>query len=696
MALSRPIHALTRRLTMPGQRRPTIEPQTEAADCGYVCISAIMALLGRPVPVEDVKALTGTTARGLTLRQLRDGLRACGAEADALSFDRTRSCSYPCKGIVLLACGHYMVIARRKGDRFEIYDPELGWSWTSRRKLARRCGGLGLEVRGLSATAAPTRGPGRTGLMPLPLKTIVAGRAGRMVLGIFALAQLVTLTLPLLAMWSVDKSIGGLSVGMLSAFAIGFVALSLMNIVISLAGELIQSRARRLAAVALSRLAFDSLAQKPAYWFDLNSPATLQNRVGSPYAQMDFHIEVVRAVGSLVVTLIVGVAALLFISPWLIVPGLCSLVLAIALDLMFERPQRNQVASALETAQRRQAFVLDTLSQLPLIARFGALGPAKVRFASVVRSAAATEARLQSLRGWRSALGSLSKSGETLFFVTLSAAFMAAGNFTIGGFVAFGAYKDLLASAIGSVFQLLLRRRTLQVHTLQAAALLTADGSKCLRSREIARGEVVFTDVAFAYGSLDRGLFDGLHFHARAGECTIIRGPSGAGKSTIAKLLVGAVAPTRGTIAIDGLPLADSMAGMAAVLQSDRLIAGTIRENLLLFRRDVTDAELFASLRMAAIDDFVLSLPMGLSTRVGEGVGGLSGGQRQRLLIARAMLRRPRLIILDEATSSLEVEVEARILGALSNSGATTILMAHRPEVGRLRIASTPSTKAAV
>lgn len=294
------------------------------------------------------------------------------------------------------------------------------------------------------------------------------------------------------------------------------------------------------------------------------------------------------------------------------------------------------------------------------------------------------EARIQSLRGWRTAIGSLAKSAETLFFVTLAAAFMGSGDFTVGGFVALGAYKELLANAIGSMFQLHLRRRTMDVHRLQAAELLTAGEGFRPAIRTIEQGEVRLADVSFAYGSLDRPVVSGLELAAAAGECVIIRGPSGAGKSTIAKLLVGQLEPTRGAIAVDGLPPAGAMHGLGAVLQSDRLIGGSIRDNILLYRRKVDDAEIMAALKEAALDEFVRTLPMGLSTHVGEGIGGLSGGQRQRLLIARAALGAPRLIILDEATSSLEVAMEARILQNLKRTGATIILIAHRPEVWAL------------
>lgn len=666
------------------RRRPTLEIQSEAADCGYVCVSAVMTLLGSPMPVHEVKEAIGTTARGLKLKQLRDGLRKCGVEADAIFFDRARPGAFPCSGIALLAHGHYVVIASRNGDRFEIFDPQFGWSWTTARKLGRRCSGFGVQVNGLSASARTER-IGRHREPPsLPLRTLIQGRTARTALGIFALAQLVTLALPLLTAWSVDRSTSVASLGLLGAIAIGFAALSVTNVLVSLFAEMLQSRTKRIATVALGRGVFDSLAGKSPYWFELNGTASLQNRIGSLNAILDFQIDVLRAVGSLVVTVAVGLAALLFISPLLLIPGLVSLLLSIMLDLLFEQSERSHFASSVETSQRRQAFVLDTLCQLPLIARFGALAPARTRFTSLVRSAATVETRLQSLRDTRGSLAMLLKSGEALVFVTLSAAFMAAGDFTIGAFVALGAYKDLLAGAISSVFQLGIRSRSLQVHRLQAAALLTSERWGDGSVRDIAHGEVRFEEVSFRYGSLDRPVLDQVNFHARPGECTVIRGPSGSGKSTIAKLLVKALAPSQGAITIDGQPLADKMDGMAAVLQTDRLIAGTIRENVTMLRRNVSDSDIFAALKTASVDDFVADLPMGLNTFIGEGVAGLSGGQRQRLLIARAVLGLPRLLILDEATSSLDVHMEADILRALRSNGATTILIAHRPEVWAL------------
>ena len=543
---------------------------------------------------------------------------------------------------------------------------------------------MAVAVNGLAAPATPEAEcrPGPQG--KLPLGKLLGGSSGRLALGIFALAQLVTLALPLVSMWSVDRSIGGLSLGLAAAIGIGFVALSLSNVLISLLGELLHARAKRLAAIAVSRIAFNSLAEKPAYWFEANTPSSVQNRMSSLDMLLNFHLDVLRSAGSMAVSFMAGMVALIFISPLLIVPSILSLLISMMLDIVFERSQRTHFVSAVETIQRRQSFVLETLSRLPLIARFGGLTSARVHYASMVRSAAIVESRLQSLRGWRSALGGVAKSGETLFFVTLAAWFMGAGNFTVGGFVALGAYNQLLATAIGSLFQLHLRRRQMDVHRLQAAELLTADAGFHPPTRTIEQGEVRLKGVSFAYGSLDKPVIAEVDLAAAPGECVIIRGPSGAGKSTIAKLILGQLKATTGEATVDGLPPEGALHGMAAVLQSDTLIGGSIRDNLLMYRRGFDDAELMQALETAALDEFIRYLPMRLATLVGEGIGGLSGGQRQRLLIARAIIGRPRLIILDEATSSLEVGVEARILQRLKATGATVILIAHRPEVWAL------------
>ncbi|HEX3409981.1 MAG TPA: ATP-binding cassette domain-containing protein, partial [Candidatus Binataceae bacterium] len=170
-----------------------------------------------------------------------------------------------------------------------------------------------------------------------------------------------------------------------------------------------------------------------------------------------------------------------------------------------------------------------------------------------------------------------------------------------------------------------------------------------------------------------------------AGRITAIVGPSGAGKSTVADLVMGLFPPDSGRVTIDGTPLVPGAARawrecIGYVANETALFHLSVRENLLWARPGASEAELLDVLRLAAADEFVRALPRGLETVVGERGAMLSQGERQRIALARALLRRPELLILDEATNSLDYDNEARVLGAIEAlSGEVTVLMiAHR------------------
>jgi ATP-binding cassette subfamily B protein RaxB len=571
-------------------------------------------------------------------------------------------------------------VAKRRRNNFLIFDPQLGWHWTSQKKLARQCTNLGIQVECSGSLRGRYRRREKR-LVGVTSRVLLSLPRVKSAIALFASAQLLSLALPLLSMWSVDSIAHKFSLRAAGIVAIGFVSLSIINIVFALLSDLVQSDLRRRAAIATSNHTFDLLESKSPYWFEINSPASLQHRLASLNAQLEYYVDSLRICGGVAVTLLAGIVVLLFVSPWLALPGFGFLALSIAIDLLFHGPQRNRVSAMIEANRRRQAFVLDTLAQLPLFVRHGSAKRAKFRLTSLVRRSSAAESRHQTVRGWRAALGLLSKSAETLLFLSMSTAFMSAGQYTIGGFVALAAYKDLLAGAISEGFQLLMRGRALKVHMLQTAALYEKPHEELRAIGHLVEGRVLFEGVSFAYGSLEREVLSDIDFELTPGTCTVIRGASGSGKSTIAKLIVGVVTPTRGHIALDGAPVARNMNGMAAVLQSDRLIYGSVRDNITLYRKGISDEEVLSALRLAAIDDFVLSLPMRLNTAVGESVVGLSGGQRQRLLLARAIVQKPKLLVLDEATSSLDVPTEAAILRSLRDLGTTILLIAHRPEV---------------
>jgi len=198
------------------------------------------------------------------------------------------------------------------------------------------------------------------------------------------------------------------------------------------------------------------------------------------------------------------------------------------------------------------------------------------------------------------------------------------------------------------------------------------------------KGDIVFKDVSFAYDA-DKPVLHDINFNVPAGSVTALVGSSGSGKSTIAGLSATFLTPNSGLITVDNqdlskIKLSSYRKHLGVVLQDEFLFEGSIRDNILFPRPDATEAELMAAVKAAYVNEFTDRFDDGLDTLIGERGVKLSGGQRQRLAIARAILADPKIIILDEATSSLDTESEALIQKSLNKliKNRTTIVIAHR------------------
>jgi subfamily B ATP-binding cassette protein MsbA len=198
------------------------------------------------------------------------------------------------------------------------------------------------------------------------------------------------------------------------------------------------------------------------------------------------------------------------------------------------------------------------------------------------------------------------------------------------------------------------------------------------------QGDVRFEDVSFEYRP-GLPVLNEVSFEAPAGTTTALVGPSGSGKSTLISLMMTFNRPTTGRVLVDGVDLAnvrlrDYRSHLGIVLQDNFLFDGSVAENIRFSRPDASDAQIREVARVAHCEEFVSGFPEGYNTIVGERGVKLSGGQRQRIAIARAILADPRILILDEATSSLDSESEAQIQDGLRalREGRTTFVIAHR------------------
>jgi ATP-binding cassette, subfamily B, bacterial CvaB/MchF/RaxB len=649
------------------------------ADCGYACISTLLSHYHTPSAVHTIKAFVGSTERGVSISQLQAAFQKVGAISSPIAFDRTRPSAYPCPGVILLNRGHYVALTKRRGDKFKVFDPAIGWQTLHYKHFELDAVAIGIEVTGVPKRILPAESTAS------PFFTIARRQAftklGAQVLLLSLLAQVMLLALPLLTQKSIDAVMPNNALSGLSMIAMAFVLISvigqLSSVVAAIGNRMIANR----MGLRMAGDIFDRLANKGVDWFQARAQGYAFTQYQALTSVQQFYAEVIHRLLSTILMGAVGIAAMFYISPWLIVPGLIGMVLSSALDWAFRAPMQSQSAKTIQVQTQQRAYFYDVMSQLPMLLRLGSLWRGRARLRRRVRTLADVQLAGARLNATRSSLGSLLSTTEQLIFVCLAGYFVKTENYSLGVFVAAGLYKDQFANALSSLFQLWQQHALLLPQREQLAELMAEPPLKKTDASEIVDGDLALNHVSFRYGTLDSWVLDGVSLSAKAGECVVVKGPSGAGKTTLIKLICGAATPSSGEVLIDGMPVVSGIKKLGAVLQTDRLITDTIRENVLLFRGDVNDDDIYAALKIVGLEDFVRSLPMQLNTGVGEGMTGLSGGQRQRILLARALIGQPKLLVFDEATSSLDVEGEAEILRRLRELGVTLILCSHRPEV---------------
>ena len=275
-----------------------------------------------------------------------------------------------------------------------------------------------------------------------------------------------------------------------------------------------------------------------------------------------------------------------------------------------------------------------------------------------------------------------------IFALAVLVWFCLKGQITVGDIVL---YQSLFAIMVNSVSQVLgiypqLARGVESIRSIgEVLECPDLERNRDRRPVEAMQGGVCFEQVSFAYDGAQESAVNGFSLDVEPGECIALVGPSGAGKSTLIQLLIGFRRPQVGRILFDGLnmemlDMRTARRFMSVVPQETVLFSGSIRENIVYGLDPIDETRLAMVLAAAHLTELIEGLPKGLETCIGEDGALLSGGQRQRIAIARALIRDPRILVLDEATSSLDVVSEKKVQEAIDSAvqNRTTFIVAHR------------------
>jgi ATP-binding cassette subfamily B multidrug efflux pump len=398
-----------------------------------------------------------------------------------------------------------------------------------------------------------------------------------------------------------------------------------------------------------------------------------------------------------VVTFIVVAAMVLWLSP---VVGAAS-ILPLAFAFVFIRSYNRRVKSVYEGVRRRLgtigSFLQDRLAGIQVTQSFSKEAVEEARFAERADGFFETSVAASRLRNTYFPVVSFFGFLNNLVMLGVGSWLIMRGSewFTLGALIAYRGFWWRLQSPIRTIAQtsdILQRARASALRVMELLdAPVAIEDSPQATAWDGGRGSVAFRDVAFAYVP-GTPILTGLSFEVAADAFVAIAGGSGSGKSTLLNLVPRFYDVDGGAVLVDGrdvrdFGLASLRSEIGYVGQDNYLFDGTVEENLRYGEPDASHAEIEAAARAANAHDFILSLPAGYQTEVGQNGVKLSGGQRQRLSLARAFLTRPRILLLDEPTASVEPESEAliheSILTRTREGRGTTLLVTHRVDLLR-------------
>jgi ATP-binding cassette subfamily B protein len=448
------------------------------------------------------------------------------------------------------------------------------------------------------------------------------------------------------------------------------------------------------AVVRLRKRLYTTLLGLPMKFFGEHRVGELTSRLSSDLTLLsDTLASTVPQALRQTMMLLGGVVAIITISPRLSLVMVSTFPVLMGVAVFLGRKVRRVSREAQDRLAESATIVEETLQGIANVKAFTNESYEVERYGAGL--SAYLETTLRSIRR-RAGLVSfiiLGIFGSMTLVMWYGATLLQAGRLSHGQLTTFTLYTLFVGGAVSSfaeVFSQLQRVLGAQerVRELLAETGEAANDSVMADSRTDSRfrGDVEFRNVRFSYPSRpDLPVLSGLSLTARAGEKIALVGPSGAGKSTIVSLLLRFYDPDDGHIRLDGadareFPLAMVRGNMAIVPQEVLLFGGSIRENIAYGRPGASEEEVLAASRRAHCHEFISRFPDGYGTLVGERGVKLSGGQRQRIAIARALLKDPAILILDEATSSLDSESEALIQEALAELliGRTSFIIAHR------------------
>lgn len=671
-------------------RTPTVL-QMEAVECGAAALAMVLGHHGRFVPLEELRIACGVSRDGSRAGNLLKAARGYGLTAKGMQMDLAALAEVNAPAILFWEFNHYVVYegtTRRLGRRgVYVNDPAKGRRFVPMEEFDTSFTGVVLVFEPGEGFRRGGRRPGVMRAVPARLR----GTSGTMAAAVVASLLLVAVgvAVPALSRTYIDMFLIGEQTSLLGVL---FASMAVALVLTATLTALLQAnllRGRIISSTLSSARFFRHLLRLPVTFYSQRNPADLVQRLQSNDAVAETLARDLSAAGVDAVVVVLYAVLLWTYDPQLTLVGVAVallnvVALRIAIRLRATGTQKLRAESARLT---NTAY-----SGLQLIETMKATGGENGFFRRWAGQHAVTldvQQRLGVPSAWLAIVAPTLAAFNSALILTIGGLRAVEGHLTVGLLVAFQALVTSFTAPISRLGGVAGRIQDFAADIARLEDVENFPVDRVYSRREPAastrrlKGHVELDRVTFGYNPLDAPLLQDFSLTVGPGQQVALVGGSGSGKSTVSRLISGLHAPWAGAIRIDGMRLEDIPRGALAasvsfVDQDVFLFEGTVRDNVTLWDPSITDEAVVAALQDAAVHEVVARRPGGVHSRVEQDGRNFSGGQRQRLEIARALVRRPSVMVLDEVTSALDAVTEQIIIDNLRRRGCACVVIAHR------------------
>ncbi|WP_052947340.1 peptidase domain-containing ABC transporter [Aneurinibacillus tyrosinisolvens] len=659
---------------------PYIE-QMEHSECGAACLAMLLCYHGYHTTLPEIRDVFGSSKKGFSLHDLIRMGSSFGLAGKAYKAEpaQLNEASLPC--VLFWENKHYVILERVGKKMYTIVDPAFGRRQIAWDKLPNHYSGYLLTFHPNEQFNTRERKSGSNFLLfhILKQKNILAWIAVASLL-----LQGVGFIVPQLTKWIIDQVIVPANASYITTIGLGVLGLYIFHQCFSLLRSYMIARLQTKMDSSLMSVFITKLFDLPYYFFESRTSGDLVFRANS-------NIMIRQILSSRVISLVIdlvlifGYAITMFCLQWQLSLLVITLSIFVVAALMISSQWIKRLSDQnIAVQSKTQSYLTESIYGICDIKVLGIEKKIFKHWQGLFHEQLAIAQRQSMLSSFLDTFGSGIQLITPLTLLWLGSGMVLNKELTLGGLLGFTALATSFIVPILSMSTTYSHFLILgsYIQRLQDVMDSKPENKNGIGLEQL-KGTIELKNVSFRYDSFGSDILSDINLTIKSGEKVAIVGESGSGKSTLSKLLLGLYSPSKGCIHFDNVPLEQLdlqwlRSQMGAVLQETRLFHGTILENIQHLDDKLSIEQVAAAAHVADIHEEILKQPMSYFTMISEAGSNFSGGQRQRLLLARALVTQPKILILDEATSALDNLSESRIQGNLQELECTQIIVAHR------------------